>query len=327
MHTKPYLCRHKSCQRSRQGNGFTTRNDLGRHVKSCHTNGLDGKTKSWQCAGKNCRDPTKVWPRYDNFKQHVVKMHSNEDREDVIKRFVPTDSLKTHLTFYRSEIIPGAENDVHANAIQVVDPANLSNPAPAPGLSPIITISTPDTNIANSGFTPINSDNSKLSPTAASLAVPSPTRNRNPNRQLSASPSSNDHNSPSAIDDASSYTTGRKSSVSSVSKSSMAEREERADDLLHSLLQSISEALSKSSSRSRKLELFEEIKKTARRLSEDCVSSPEDDRSPRDVDGEVHEGGMKRCEVCNKMIKRSCDMKYSYPQTFMIDFLTVLGNI
>jgi hypothetical protein len=57
-------------------------------MKSRHTNGIDGESKSWRCAGKNCKDPAKVWPRFDNFKQHVKKMHQDEDEADTIKRFV-----------------------------------------------------------------------------------------------------------------------------------------------------------------------------------------------------------------------------------------------
>ncbi|KAF2674588.1 hypothetical protein BT63DRAFT_14795 [Microthyrium microscopicum] len=83
-HNRPYKCDYPGCERAPKG--FITQNDLDRHKKSKHFNGIFGKTKSFQCVGKNCRNPKKIWPRHDNFKQHVVKMHPNEDVEDVIKR-------------------------------------------------------------------------------------------------------------------------------------------------------------------------------------------------------------------------------------------------
>jgi len=88
-HSKPFTCDEPDCKRG--GKGFTTTNDLERHKKSVHRIGLDAG--SYQCASPYCKNPHKVWPRLDNFKQHIDRMHGDEDHEDLIKRseFQPKD--------------------------------------------------------------------------------------------------------------------------------------------------------------------------------------------------------------------------------------------
>lgn len=84
MHVKPYRCDVPGCTRT---GGFTTKNDLSRHKKSIHMGGIDptSKTGSYRCTGKNCKNPKKVWPRLDNFKSHLEKMHNGEDTKAIIK--------------------------------------------------------------------------------------------------------------------------------------------------------------------------------------------------------------------------------------------------
>jgi hypothetical protein len=84
MHEKPFRCNYLGCT---YHNGFTTQNDLDRHLKSKHLGGIDSKSKSWQCVGKGCKSPAKIWPRFDNFKQHVTKMHSKENARELIERY------------------------------------------------------------------------------------------------------------------------------------------------------------------------------------------------------------------------------------------------
>ncbi|KAF2196984.1 hypothetical protein GQ43DRAFT_475846 [Delitschia confertaspora ATCC 74209] len=81
-HDKPYKCGLPNCPRD--GQGFTTVNDLNRHKKSVH--GIGALEKSFQCASENCRSKDKVWPRLDNFKQHIQRMHAEEDELDLIRR-------------------------------------------------------------------------------------------------------------------------------------------------------------------------------------------------------------------------------------------------
>jgi hypothetical protein len=77
------MCKEPGCKR--EGQGFTTINDLVRHKKSVHRIGL--LKKSYQCASDSCRNKEKIWPRLDNFKQHIERMHKGEDDLDLIKRY------------------------------------------------------------------------------------------------------------------------------------------------------------------------------------------------------------------------------------------------
>ncbi|KAF1986197.1 hypothetical protein K402DRAFT_394053 [Aulographum hederae CBS 113979] len=88
-HEKPHRCDVSGCEF--QG-GFTTVNDLNRHKKSKH--GLRiGKAshKSWRCASTQCNHPDKVWPRFDNFKQHLQRMHEGEDTEALLEKSTITE--------------------------------------------------------------------------------------------------------------------------------------------------------------------------------------------------------------------------------------------
>lgn len=87
MHDKPYKCGVPGCRRK---NGFTTDNDLRRHKIAKHYDGIDpsGRSPSYMCSGKDCKNAGKIWPRLDNFKAHVIKMHETEDSQSVIERYV-----------------------------------------------------------------------------------------------------------------------------------------------------------------------------------------------------------------------------------------------
>jgi len=82
-HEKPFKCGQPGCTRAQ---GFITVNDLNRHLKSVHKLKMDCKTKSYRCASTKCRNPDKEWPRLDNFKQHILRMHRDEDVQDLINR-------------------------------------------------------------------------------------------------------------------------------------------------------------------------------------------------------------------------------------------------
>lgn len=83
-HDKPHTCDVPGCRRASSGKGFTTINDLMRHKKSVHRIGVE--RDSYQCASEHCRNKGKIWPRLDNFKQHISRMHKDEDEQDLIRR-------------------------------------------------------------------------------------------------------------------------------------------------------------------------------------------------------------------------------------------------
>lgn len=76
---KAHPCTYKNCPRPE---GFDTLHDLLRHQRSVHGR-LD---KAYRCMSDGCKKQDKVWSRLDNFRVHVLKMHSNEDLEALIKR-------------------------------------------------------------------------------------------------------------------------------------------------------------------------------------------------------------------------------------------------
>ncbi|RMZ66798.1 c2h2 finger domain-containing [Pyrenophora seminiperda CCB06] len=80
-HTKPYKCDVPDCKRT---DGFATTNDLDRHKSTVHRQNLN--RKSYRCAAEGCKNKEKAWPRLDNFKQHVERMHPKENTLDLISR-------------------------------------------------------------------------------------------------------------------------------------------------------------------------------------------------------------------------------------------------
>lgn len=84
-HDKPNKCDIPGCSRV---DGFSTINDLQRHKKSKHGIGIDTITTSFKCASPSCKNQAKIWPRRDNFKQHILRMHKDEDVNALISRCV-----------------------------------------------------------------------------------------------------------------------------------------------------------------------------------------------------------------------------------------------
>lgn len=83
-HDKPHKCDVPGCARTE---GFGTTNDLDRHKASVHKMTARAARK-WKCAVPSCKDPNKLWPRLDNFKQHLERMHKGIDIESMIQRYV-----------------------------------------------------------------------------------------------------------------------------------------------------------------------------------------------------------------------------------------------
>jgi hypothetical protein len=80
-HEKNFYCDFQNCKRAAEG--FGTVNDLNRHKKSVHKLSSHGAmTKSFRCKAKGCEKIDKEWPRLDNFKQHVIRVHKDEHGGD-----------------------------------------------------------------------------------------------------------------------------------------------------------------------------------------------------------------------------------------------------
>lgn len=94
-HEPQYFCNIPGCSRSRDG--FTTKNDLDRHRKTMHKI-LSPNDRFWKCFYPDCAKTEKVWPRLDNFKAHICRMHGTQYvAENVSRAEEWWDSQKTPL--------------------------------------------------------------------------------------------------------------------------------------------------------------------------------------------------------------------------------------
>ncbi|KAG9232581.1 hypothetical protein BJ875DRAFT_380381 [Amylocarpus encephaloides] len=83
-HTKPFKCDVQGCPRTQ---GFSTPNDLERHRKSKHSGvlGATTDTEYYRCNIQGCKSKDKHWPRLDNFRSHLRRVHPQ--CHDTEKRF------------------------------------------------------------------------------------------------------------------------------------------------------------------------------------------------------------------------------------------------
>ncbi|KAI1150688.1 hypothetical protein F4825DRAFT_463145 [Nemania diffusa] len=104
-HKKPFKCDIKDCTRSE---GFSTINDLDRHKRSVHPESQTAGNR-YVCQIGPCKNKHKVWPRADNFKAHLKRVHdrpnvSDDDLQDYIHK-QPTP-LDEHQDNPRREAAP-----------------------------------------------------------------------------------------------------------------------------------------------------------------------------------------------------------------------------
>lgn len=79
-HEKPFKCEVSGCSRKV---GFTTKNDLDRHKKSIHQVYTG---KSYMCAAPHCAKKNKIWPRADNFRQHIIRLHDEWNVQELMDK-------------------------------------------------------------------------------------------------------------------------------------------------------------------------------------------------------------------------------------------------
>ncbi|KAJ0421033.1 hypothetical protein BJY00DRAFT_312452 [Aspergillus carlsbadensis] len=83
-HKKLFKCDEPNCARKE---GFGTINDLARHKKCVHKKEPErGPKVLYMCFGHNCPRSNKKWPRLDNFRQHLARMHNTEDTEALLRK-------------------------------------------------------------------------------------------------------------------------------------------------------------------------------------------------------------------------------------------------
>ncbi|EAW15108.1 putative C2H2 finger domain protein [Aspergillus clavatus NRRL 1] len=96
-HRKMFRCDEPNCSRKE---GFGTINDLARHKKCVHKQEPErGPKILYMCFGHNCPRRQKRWPRLDNFRQHLSRMHKDEDADGLLRRsqeWYEATALKLH---------------------------------------------------------------------------------------------------------------------------------------------------------------------------------------------------------------------------------------
>ncbi|OJD11195.1 hypothetical protein ACJ73_09592 [Blastomyces percursus] len=81
---RSFHCAEPGCPREE---GYGTINDLERHQKSRHgIKPTHGSIREYKCFGTNCATKDKIWPRKDNFKQHLRRVHRDENTEELLRR-------------------------------------------------------------------------------------------------------------------------------------------------------------------------------------------------------------------------------------------------
>ncbi|KAI9831908.1 MAG: hypothetical protein M1819_004630 [Sarea resinae] len=69
-------------------------NDLDRHKKSLHRARIShGSEKSHICAAPTCKKKRRLWPRLDNFRQHIRRMHPEMDVDVLLQQSVVMPEL------------------------------------------------------------------------------------------------------------------------------------------------------------------------------------------------------------------------------------------
>jgi hypothetical protein len=79
--------------------------------------GVNIAKSSYQCTVPQCRIRAKVWPRLDNFKQHLLRMHPDVDPMDLIHRYLPRSSqlARKLANPYRSANMPNQADDTQVD--------------------------------------------------------------------------------------------------------------------------------------------------------------------------------------------------------------------
>ncbi|PGG96257.1 hypothetical protein GX51_07925 [Blastomyces parvus] len=124
-HQKGFQCKIPRCPRK---GGFGTINDLERHqasnihkIKSTRRN-----RREFKCFGTNCTAKDKIWPRLDNFQQHLRRIHKDENTEGLVQQSnIWYDSVK------QSELNGSGGQSSSTSTVQqtLVDPKSYrSNP-------------------------------------------------------------------------------------------------------------------------------------------------------------------------------------------------------
>ncbi|CAI6100205.1 unnamed protein product [Clonostachys chloroleuca] len=142
--SRPFTCDRNGCSKSQVG--FASNNDLVRHKRTVHGDNLKGRT--YICTNGDCakETPPKKWPRTDNFRSHLKRVHKIEQVGDMdLQRYlyepIPEDlqglGAKLHepSTLHTESLFAGAP---HTRAEHIAEFAN-TDAFPAASETPLYT--------------------------------------------------------------------------------------------------------------------------------------------------------------------------------------------
>ncbi|KAF2267295.1 hypothetical protein CC78DRAFT_577247 [Lojkania enalia] len=95
--SKPFTCPFKGDGCDRAYN-FNSSVDLARHFRSVHSSLLPEDAHGfYKCAYRGCKNSSKLYPRKDNFKRHVMAVHPEVEADDLVEssKCIPSN-VKVH---------------------------------------------------------------------------------------------------------------------------------------------------------------------------------------------------------------------------------------
>lgn len=113
-HTLPYHCDVRGCSRDK---GFTSRNDLDRHKRTVHAD-RSVAGRFFVCTLDGCaKKKHKLWPRADNFRCHLSRVHGKQYRADddlteYVYRYVQVSPISSSQLLLKHASSPPPSQDL-----------------------------------------------------------------------------------------------------------------------------------------------------------------------------------------------------------------------
>ncbi|KAK5987253.1 hypothetical protein PT974_11377 [Cladobotryum mycophilum] len=128
-HNKPHKCTYLNCNRAEAGRGFSTPNDLARHLRTVHKE-HDQHGPVYICKHGACiNKKLKIWPRADNFRCHLSRSHDQDVKaDDDLKQYIyqPHAARRHELQGIGQGLAsPVADMDTDGQALQLQDSSPL----------------------------------------------------------------------------------------------------------------------------------------------------------------------------------------------------------
>ncbi|KAI9044605.1 putative C2H2 finger domain protein [Aspergillus affinis] len=311
-HRKLFKCDEPYCPRKE---GFGTINDLARHKKCVHKQDPErGPKMLFMCFGHNCPRKDKRWPRLDNFRQHLTRMHHDEDIDDLLKRSHDwyetcvkpqemTSSIAEHLSEvkYAMETNQGPKLEYPTAESPLDSVSMVSSEQVSCSFGNLVLDSTYDT-FAAPNSDRIHASRPSMSDASESvdLSAPTPTKMEPPSqdRKPSLSASRGNTRNDKMDDMITEAAVNMINAMTKIMNSNQRRRSQQADDA--------SETDDQHELSDRKREVLQKILSTALDQLSGHGNQTHAHTAPAD---NTNEKGWIQCEFCSKCTRLRCEMK------------------